>query len=247
MKNLNRSKIIGMLIPVMVLVLLCQESSAVHFRSKKVRSYAQNNPWAFQIALDGQANDDNDNNKYEGIRFSLLRHNTENTAVRFNLGLYGHDEYYNDYDLIGNENFSIKFDNGRKFKFTGVNISAQYLYYPSPNRKLQLFWGAGPRLSVNETDPDVVYVYYYNGYDAVGCDQSTKLGLGAEASLGAEWFLSRNFSIIGEWGVILQNEWYVFEFDNYDSYYYGYNDVETINDGLHLDASRVKLGVSFYF
>ena len=92
-----------------------------------------------------------------------------------------------------------------------------------------------------------MYVYYYNGYDAVACDQSTKLGLGAEASLGAEWFLSRNFSIIGEWGVILQNEWYVFEFDNYDSYYYGYNDVETVNDGLHLDASRVKLGVSFYF
>jgi len=238
---------VGALIPIMVFVLFCGESSAVQYRNKGAALSAQNFPWAFQIALDGQPGDDADNDGIQGIRFSLKRHTSKYTAYRFNLGFLGHEEYYNDYDLFDNNDISIKFDNGRKFDFTGVNLSAQYLYYPSPDKKFQIFWGAGPRLSINEADPDAVYIYYNDWYYAVECNSSSRLGLGAEASLGAEWFLGRNFSLLAEWGVILQNEWYLFELDYYSDYYHYYNEVETVNDGLHLDASRLKLGVSFYF
>jgi hypothetical protein len=231
----------------MILVLFYQESSAIQYRNKGLKTSSQTYPWAFQIALDGQPGDDAGNNGIQGIRFSIKRHTSKFTAYRFNLGFLGHEEYYNDYDLFYNDNISIKFDNGRKFDFTGVNISAQYLYYPSPDKNIQIFWGAGPRLSINETNPDLVYIYYGDWYDAVECSSSTRLGLGAEASLGAEWFLGRSFSLLAEWGVILQNEWYLFELDHYGDYYHYVNQVETVNDGLHLDASRLKLGVSFYF
>ena len=70
--------------------------------------------------------------------------------------------------------------------------------------------------------------------------------MGIEAALGTELFFSRNFSILAEWDITLQNEWYFFELD-YDGYRNTIDDIETVNDGLHLDASRIKLGVAFYF
>ncbi len=250
MQNLFKSKTIGFLLPIMILLFFCQQAQAVHFRSKKKKSNVQSYPWGLQIALDGKSEKNSDDNDYQGIRLSLKRQTSKHTAVRFNLGLVGHEVDYSRHGLFESSSIIIDLDDNRKFDFTGVNLSFHYLYYPAPDNKFQFFWGAGPRLSINEAYPGTVLVYhdyYYSDYyEEVYCDNSTKLGLGVEAALGTEWFLSKKFSLLAEWGIILQNEWYIFEFDN-DGYYDIVNDIETVNDGLHLDASRVKLGVAFYF
>jgi len=249
MQNLFKSKTAALLLPIMILIFFCQETQAVHFRSNKKKSNVQRYPWALQIAFDGKSDEFSGDNDYQGIRFSLKRQNSKHTAIRFNLGFYGHEVDYSRHGLFELGDITIDLDNGRRFDFTGVNLSFQYLYYPAPENRFQFFWGAGPRISINETDPGLVLVYHNYGYDdyyeEVYCDNSTKLGLGIEAALGTEWFLSRNFSLLAEWGIILQNEWYFFELDYYPYDYI--NEIETVNDGLHLDASRVKLGVAFYF
>jgi hypothetical protein len=248
MKILLNNKAIRILLPIMILVFLGQQSYAVQFRSKKKRSKVQSYPWGIQIALDEKGDDYSDDIDYQGIRFSLKRYTSKHTAARFNLGFYGH-EIENRRGLYDFGDITIDLDDGDRFDFTGVNLSFQYLYYPSPDNKFQFFWGAGPRLSINDTDPQAVCIYYnryYDYYEEVYCTSSAKLGLGIEAALGTEWFLSKNFSLLLEWGIILQNEWYFFEFDD-DIYYNSVDNIEAVNDGIHLDASRAKLGVAFYF
>jgi len=249
MQNLFKSKTIGFLLPIMILLFFCQQAQAVNFRSKKRKSNVQSYPWGLQIALDGKGEKNSDDNDYQGIRFSLKRQTSKHTAARINLGFYGHKVDYSRHALFESGNITIDLDDNSRFDFTGVNLPFQYLYYPAPDNRFQFFWGAGPRLSINDIDPGMVLVYhsdrYFDYYDEVYCDNTTKLGLGVEAALGSEWFLSKNFSLLAEWGIILQNEWYFFELDN--DYYSTFDNIETVNDGLHLDASRVKLGVAFYF
>ncbi len=248
-RNLFKNKTIGYLLPIMILLFFCQQAQAVQFRSKKKQNNIQSYPWGLQIAFDGKAEENSGDNDYQGIRFSLKRQTSKHTAARINLGFYGHEVDYSQHGLFESGYVSIDLDDNSRFDFTGVNLSFQYLYYPSPDNKFQFFWGAGPRLSVNETDFGIMRVYYNDGYnnyyDEVYSDNTTKLGLGVEAALGSEWFLSKNFSLLAEWGIVLQNEWYFFELD--DGYYHTYDNIETVNDGLHLDASRIKLGAAFYF
>jgi len=78
-------------------------------------------------------------------------------------------------------------------------------------------------------------------------DDVTEIGVGMEASLGLEMFLGRNFSFIAEYGLVLQHKWFVYEVDYYDNYNRVYTDTESLEDGLHLDASRVRLGVAIHF
>lgn len=250
MQNLFKNRTLGLLLPIMIFVFFCQQSEAVQYRSKKKKNYTQRYPWGLQIAFDGNGGENSENNSNEGIRFSLKRQTSKYTAVRFNIGFYGHEVDYGRHGLFESGHMMIDFDDNDRFDLTEVNMSFQYLFYPSPNNSFQFFWGAGPRLSVSETYPGTVLVYhndrYYDYYDEVYSDNSTKLGLGVEAAIGTEWFLSGRFSLLAEWGIILQNEWYFFELD-YDGYSNTIHDIETVNDGLHLDASRIKLGVAFYF
>jgi len=250
MRNLFKNRTIRLLLPLMMLVFFCQQAQAVSFRSKKKKSNVQSYPWGLQIALDGKGDNHSDDNDYLGIRFSLKKQTSKHTAVRFNLGFNGHEVDYSQHEYYESRNIIIAHGDNSRFDFTGVNLSFQYLYYPSPDNKFQFFWGAGPRLSINEADPGMVLVYrdynYNDYYEEIYYDNSTKLGLGVEAAIGSEWFLSRNFSLLAEWGITLQNEWYFFDL-NYDGYYHTVDDIETVNDGLHLDASRIKLGAAFYF
>ncbi|MCP4704076.1 MAG: hypothetical protein GY865_05660 [candidate division Zixibacteria bacterium] len=255
MQNLFKNRTILLLIPFMILVFFSQQSLAVQFRSKSKKknnhtyNTQKNYPWGLQIALDG--NDDENIENYDdfGIRFSLKRQTSKNTAVRFNLGFQGHEVDYIRRSSIESGRITIDLDDNSRFDFTGANLSFQYLYCPNPDNNFQFFWGAGPRLSINEIDPDVVLVYYndnyFDYYDEIYSESSTKLGLGIEAAVGTEWFLSKHFSLLAEWGLTLQHEWYFFELDN--DYYNTFNEFETVSDGLHLDATRIKLGAAFYF
>ena len=246
MRALNKSKLILTLVPAMILILFCQESSALHFRNKKLYK----NPWSIQVAFDGTSEDD-DEGEYQGIRISLKRHYSKYSAARFSLGFVGHEVHHTDYDRFQVDGVTFGFEDDSHFDVTGVNLAMHYLFYPTPDRKFQFFWGAGPRLSVNELRPDIVVVYYNDyftdWYGDVDYDNSAKLGLGVEALIGAEWFLWKNFSLLAEYGVTVQNEWYLFDVDYYDRFGYAHSETESFNDGLHVDGSRMKLGFAFYF
>jgi len=240
---------------ILVMTVFFQSSFAIDItgreRREKRHKKSPLNEWSFQIAVDEEVGDDDDDDEYGGIRLSMMKYYSKHNAVRFNLGFIDRMHDHSS-DLIFNDHgYSISFINGHNFDLSGVNLSVQYMFSPRPRGNMNFFWGIGPRLSIEDVNTDFVLTYYdgfpYSWADDVDIDNNTLIGLGVEASVGMEWFLARNFSLLLEYGFTLQNEWYVLDLDYYDYYGYHHSDFETFDDGLHFDASRIKLGAAFHF
>jgi len=207
------------------------------------------NEWALQVAIDEKIGDDDD--EYNGVRFSLIKYYSRYNAVRFNLGLVERAHDFSTDLIFNSHSQSIFFENSGNFDLDGVNLSIQYMFSPRPRGNVNVFWGIGPRLSLEEVNTDFVLTYYedypYSWADDVDINSNTLIGVGIEGSVGMEWFLARNFSLLFEYGFTLQNQWYIIDLDYYSDYGYQESDLESFDDGLHFDASRIKLGASIYF
>jgi hypothetical protein len=238
---------------VILLLFLCQTASAINRRrSVRVeRSVTQEYmpQWSFQMALDESFDDDDD--VLTGLRLSLLHRHSKFTAVRFNLGIVGREQYDPDRRVYVIDDMAFEFDDRTNFDFTGVNLSLQYLFYPSPNRQVNFFWGLGPMLTASEADPGIDFIIYhdfpYQWVEYADWQDVTLVGVGVDATMGMEWFLGRNFSLLAEYGITVQKQWYLLDVDYYDYDGYRVNEVEAVDNGTHVDATRVKLGVAFHF
>ena len=73
------------------------------------------------------------------------------------------------------------------------------------------------------------------------------IGVGVEASLGFEFFLGPSVSMLAEYGLLLQNRWYVIEYDGFDNHDRHVTKIDTYNDGLNVDASQVRIGLAVHF
>jgi hypothetical protein len=243
MKFYRRKGLTGILVLIVVWVLVGQVSNAIEIRGKR----HDRNLWAFQAAIEDRADDDIDHN----VRFSLKYRNSKHSAVRFNLELANRDTEI-DYDkLLHVDGFAFRFNRPGNDEYTGVNLSVHYLMYPSQRGSFRPYWGMGPRLSIHDVNPGQVYLYDENNpyywYDDVYFDDVAMIGLGAEAVLGIEWRLGRSISLLAEYDLVVQNEWYFLDLDYYDSHYYRISDDEVLNDGAHFYASRIKLGLAVSF
>ena len=235
------------IILIAAILLLSQSAFALERKSKRSLKTEKSslNRWSFMLAVDQNLEDED----YYGIDFSLKYQNDAHSAVRVNLGIVGRDRYPNGYYIYPG-GYYIDIDDDPDFDVTGANLSVQYLFYPAPLRKFNLYFGIGPRFSVDEAERDFMLTYYYDyPYDYVDyyADDLTRLALGVETTVGFEWFLGRNFSLLTEFDFVVQNEWYAFDVDYYDNFGRVETDVETFDDGVHFDASRFKLGLAFHF
>jgi len=240
-------KVTRLIIFTAAIMLLAQSAFALeHKRKGEYQKEATSlNRWSFMLAVDQNLEDED----YHGLRFSLKHQNDEHSAVRFNLGIVGRD-LHNNGIYIHPGGYFVDMDDSPDFDVTGANVSVQYLFYPAPQRKLNLYFGIGPRFSADEAEQDVMVTYYYDyPYDYVDyyADDLTRLALGVETTVGFEWFLGRNFSLLTELDFVIQNEWYAFDVDYYDNFGRVKTEVETFDDGVHFDASRLKLGLAFHF
>ncbi|PKK83173.1 MAG: hypothetical protein CVT49_09675 [candidate division Zixibacteria bacterium HGW-Zixibacteria-1] len=250
MRYFNHTKILRILILAMLMTLVYQVSFAVNIRGRERRHV--NNPkdlWAFQVAFDEKIDDDND--EFDGIRFSMMRQYSDYSGVRFNLGFMEQAQDYSPEKLYISDGLAFSFNRNHSFDLSGVNMSMQYMFTPRSHGSVNFFWGLGPRLSVEEASSDIAIAYYdaypddwLTGYE---CKSNTLVGLGVEGSVGMEWFLARNFSMLLEYGFTFQNQWYIFDLDYYTADNYVISEVTAFDDGVHFDASRIKLGVAVYF
>lgn len=248
MLNAFAYKLIRCLIPLLIVTVFGQDAFGVNIRRKHTPSGNFNtDQWSFQAAIDESFDDDD----YHGLRLSVSHHYSKSAAIRFNFGIVGKELEYRTGRVIYSHGEIVDFEYDRDFDLTGVNFGLQFLSYPVTDGRLRFFWGLGPRLSINESDEDFLLVYesdyYSEWYSEISCDNCNLVGLGLESSFGLEWFLGRNVSLLAEYGLILQKEWYVFDFDTYDQYGHRTTEWETIDNGTHFDASRIKLGVAVYF
>ena len=116
--------------------------------------------------------------------------------------------------------------------------------------RLEAFRDQDPRYKEGRVWSLVYYIDDYFPYpwaEFVDCTQNTKLGAGFEASFGLEWFLARNFSLLAEYGLTVQHEWYLFKFDYYDCCGIRTTEVDSFANGWHMDGSRIRLGMALHF
>jgi hypothetical protein len=204
-------------------------------------------PWSFQMSLD-ELIDDNDQS-YSGVQFSLSHFFNNRQAVRFNMGIADQNPAFDDRKIFRSDGARYVFEDYGNFDVTGVTFSIQGMFYSGPQGKPRLFWGLGPKLGISDANPDV-WISYYDDPSIeylVDYDDGTLISAGLEGAFGIEWFIGRNFSMVAEYGIALQNEWYILDFEYYDFRGHRYTESEVFDDGIHLDDSHIKLGVSFYF
>ena len=241
------NRLIRCLSLLIMVVMFSQASLALNIRHRKSGYVEPKYPWSFQIALDESL----ENDDYHGLRLSLSHQYSKYAAIRFNLGFVGRDVDYSSTSIFYSDWYGFEIDHDRDFDITGVNLGLQLLAYPSPDDNVRFFWGIGPRLSIDEAYPDEVFFYEndfsFDWYEVLDSDDFTKVGLGLEGLVGLEWFLGRNVSLLAEYGLIVQNEWYVIDYEYYDPLGYHRSETESFDDGLHVDASRIKLGLALHF
>ncbi len=257
MRNLN-SKIkpsVTLLILSFMTLVFCVASpvKAVRIKHKgktttttDARDYVS--PWSFQIFLDERITDDDDD--YSGIQFSVNHFLSGKNALRFNLGISDRNTGFDDEKIFRRGDADYIFEEYNEFDITGVTMSLQGMFYSSPKKEPRLYWGFGPRLGIRDANPRVLVNYYGDPPDdlyILDYDDGTFVSFGIEGSLGFEWFLGQNMSMVAEYGLALQKEWYLLEFDYYDHHGRIITETETFDNGFHLDASYIRFGLSMYF
>ena len=205
-------------------------------------------PWSLQIFLDERINDDDDD--YSGIQLSLSHFMSGKSALRFNLGFFNRNSGFDEEKVFRHNDAEYIFEKYDEFDVAGVNLSLQGMFYSSPKKEPRLYWGIGPRLGIRDANPSVLVDYYDDppgDLYILDYDDGTLVSFGLEGTLGFEWFLGQNMSMVAEYGLAAQKEWYILDFDYYDYRGRRTTETETFDDGFHLDASYIRLGLSMYF
>lgn len=202
-------------------------------------------PWSFQMTFNGDNDDDETN-----IRLSLKRELSKYHGVRFNLDLIENSRDIDDVNFSG-DYFDFYVAKPLQDGVDGANLSFQYLVFPSQTKNFKFYWGVGPQLSVGDVEP---YIEYYENeftpYSHIALidqNSSVRLGAGVLASFGAEWALGRNFSLITEYNLTAEHRWYFFDYDYIDDFGRRFEEVESFNDGFHIDASDFRVGFALNF
>jgi len=207
------------------------------------------NTWSFQAGIDELISDDD--NDYSGVQFSVSRFFEGDKAVRFSLGVFDRDMQNAETRVFRSNDLVYIFDDFGGYDVTGVTLSLQGMFYSSPKQGPRMYFGLGPRFSASEANPDVWVTYYddynYDYAEPLAYDDGTQIAFGIEGTMGFEWFLGRQLSMFAEYGATVQNEWYLLQADRYNTFGYRVTDTEVFDDGIHLDASHIKLGLSLYF
>jgi hypothetical protein len=245
------AKTIRIMLTLLMVTIFCQQAFGDIVRRKRnVKIDEPFRPWTFQFAFDDRMDDDND--EYQGVRFSIMKRNKLGSALRLNLGFVERDNLFLNDGVIQTHDADLIFHNNYyPTNIDGANISLQYLFYPSPGNKVDFFWGFGPRLSAYETGPGVIVSHYedhiFEWSETIDSREGVRLGFGFEGSLGMEWHLGHSVSVLAEYGFIAQNEWYIMEVERYNIHGRLVTDHESFDDGIHLYGSQARIGFSVHF
>ena len=254
-QNLSLRSSVTPLLIYLVLFVFMAGSTANAIRIKDKSRYRAGNantlvtPWFIQGGLDAVIDDDDED--YNGFQLSLGHFISGSSAVRFNLGISNLRPHYDNDRVFRHDGLVYIFDDFGRFDVSGATFSLLGMFYSSPLPEPRVYFGLGPRLGIRDARPDV-FVTSYDDYDyewtePVQYDDGSMVSFGMEGALGFEWFLGRQMSVFAEYGATIQNEWYLLEYDNYDSFDRRIGETDWFDDGIHVDDSHIKLGMSVYF
>ncbi len=247
----EQSRITLLTILLLVLTVLASSSAyavRVRHRTPVIVEKESVSRWAFQGGIDELIDDDDD---YSGFQFSLSHFYNRDKALRISLGVFDRGTQFTERRVFRSDGLIYIFDDLGGYDITGATLSLQGMFYSSAQRGPRLYLGLGPRFSASDANPNVWVTdyddYNYDWAEPLGYDDGTQIAFGIEGTMGFEWFLGRSLSMFAEYGATVQNEWYILEFNRYTTYGHRVSETEAFDDGIHLDDSHIKLGLSFYF
>ena len=228
-----------------------QNSDSLHPIEKKRSNSLAPGAWALQF----QITQDFTLNAFQGVLLSAKKHFSGKSAVRFGLGLSASmsdaDNFFEqrNIDTIRQIRENESEANSRSF-----DIAFQYLVYPSPAARVNLFLGTGPFVRhshsrVESEADDALFDTITFNYSYRNVSESNRWSVGAGGLLGAEWFATRVFSLHAEYGLTLEYT-STESRSTYTDFYTGIpitRRYESNQNGLTVGPSMVKFGLSVYF
>ena len=189
---------------------------------------------------------------FQGSNFSAKKHLSPNSALRFGIGLSiysgNREDEINEYSF---QNITKELED--EIKSTFVNINCYYIYYPSPRKPLNVYFGGGPLFSLthnednsksDEVEQDTILYKLDRKTEAQGW------GIGAAGLIGVEWFLTKQISIHSEYGssiLYLKEERTSTEIWESSLYDPNREERKTKTDQIRFRSDNVKFGISVYF
>jgi hypothetical protein len=171
---------------------------------------------------------------FQGATISAKRHFSEGRALRFGISLSGSvtDKEYRTTDQSSDSTTSevvIGADENQQY----LRFDAQYLIYPSPMKKLNLFFGAGPLFELSRSEVSI--------FDQERVNKIWSIGL--TTLLGVEWFATKRISILSEYASTLSYDFQSSESTHSDGKSKNVDEVQT----LSFSYTSVKFGLSVYW
>jgi hypothetical protein len=221
-----------------------------------VNSYAQTNEpqktnaenslvkgaWALQF----QINNNFSLSSFQGSTLSAKRHFSDKKAVRFGVSLSGS---FSDQDQISGAPGTVGPKAELDENSQGIGINTQFVIYPSPDKSVNFFFGAGPVLQFSRSSQ--TSTSSNNSLTTRNKIKFTAWSRGITGILGVEWFAIRNISFIAEYGSTLgynsTSQTDTVEQKTDTSGYIVTNELKRNSKGLQLGPGLVKFGVSVYF
>ncbi|MEW6701393.1 MAG: hypothetical protein AB1298_01620 [Bacteroidota bacterium] len=135
-----------------------------------------------------------------------------------------------------------------------LNFTTQYLWYPLNESLVRIFLGAGPFISLNR-------IFRYESADQTQNDGSKSynsyeilqysLGIGIGGTAGVECFVTKQLSLIGEYGISGSYSWgkrrYSNKYNSSPNQSVSENTNESNTNGWSIGLGNLRLGIAFRF
>ncbi len=163
---------------------------------------------------------------FEGTLISAKRHFSDKSAFRFGIAA--------DFSLENTDSDNIaRYQDRDSYAFT---LNGQYIHYTSPGSAINFYLGIGPHLHYNSSMTETE-----EGNNTQKTSIHT-LAFGAITSYGLEYFLTRQISLICEYGAGLR-----YTTSRNETEANGLLSSETDTDEFRFFSASVDFGLSVYF
>lgn len=195
-----------------------------------------------------------------GYSLSYINSLSNSSALRykldFNLSVGKGNSDGSNSSFSGNSNYLNSTSGTGENNSQMLSFAAQYLWYPLNESLVRMFLGAGPFISLNrifwsesgdQTQNDGSKYYHSNE------SLQYSLGLGIGGVAGVECFVTKQLSIIGEYGISGSYIWTKQKMSNTQgSTHYAPgsisgNTYESNSNGWNVGLGTLRLGVAFRF
>lgn len=183
---------------------------------------------------------------FQGFAISGKRHLSDRRAVRLGMGIWLSSSS-NDSRYSNPSQGAPPTTRERLEDFTKLDLTSQYILYPSTQKNMNLYLGAGPLIRFVLDDSKAKLVSHDSTDILLDQDISRRYSwtLGLSIVLGVEWFAAKDISFHGEYRISSGYTWEKFRRSDYSPP--NRSTTEFTENQLFLRHDDVKLGVSLYF